>query len=240
MSAEFIERRKMPRPDAPRPALRMRLQIFADSLASRIFGSLASAVAFILVQMVCIALAVWSFGVRLPNAGAVQSLQQQLVQLQQQYQQLRQGWSQQQLEEAEQGLRTQQARVLPDFAALANWLRSRHRQARQYDLDMQYRIGASRQSGLDTVVVPVNFTLKPGRSAVDTSYTRVLAFVYALIDDKVQLAIDSSLIEGDGNDVRLARIAARIRVKDGDGMAVQAMHEYETNSVDSRDDIDFE
>lgn len=240
-AATHVERRSQPRPQAPRPGWRQRLHILTDRLALRVFASLPRSIAFFVALAAFIAIAVWSLAVRLPDTDTTQRLQQQLAQLQQQYRQLSQGWSATQLAELENSLQTQQARVLPDFTALARWLDQQTRLADTRSLGLQYRILPLQNTRLDdTVVVPLVLMLKPGPTRADKQYQQVLAFMHALIDDRVQLAIDSVTLDGNGSDVSHVKIETRIWVKDPTDMAALAAGGAETDTMDRGDEDDFE
>ena len=231
-TALAFERRRQARPDAPPPSLRVRIRIASDRLAGKVFGNRRYTALFVLLQLVCVALVLWSLGVRLPAISQSSQLQQQVEVLRQQHDELRVGWSDEQLAEIEHRLQSEQARVLGSFPALAAWLNSKTRFAASQGLGMRYRIQPPQAASLaDTVSVPVSIVLKVGDSAADNSYSSVLRFIRSLLDDNLHLAVRDTVIDGDGNGITEAKLTVEIWVHDAEGMAELAT----TSTADEAD-----
>ena len=222
-TALAFERRRQARPDAPPPSLRVRIRLVSDRLGRVIFSNRRNTVLFVLLQLACAVLVLWSLWIRLPAISQSGQLQHQVESLRQQYHQLKTGWSDEQLDEIEHRLQSEQARVLDSFPALAAWLNSKTVLAAGLGLGMRYSIQPQQQTRLaDTVSAPVSIALKVEDAAADNSYSSVLRFIHSLIDDNLHLTVRDSVIDGDGNGITEAKLTVEIWVHDADGMAVLA------------------
>lgn len=186
----YFDRRRDTRPDSPAPSRTLAIQLFTDVIAKFLFATQIRASIFVGLQLLFVALIVWSVVFRYDGLANPEIKQQELANLRLQLDDLKSQWSDAELEKIESNLSQAQARVFEDFTSFASWLRGKARFAEQLDMVMTYRIGKYQHTRLlDTVSLPVYMSLKMKSENADDSYIRSLEFVRSLIDENLRVEI---------------------------------------------------
>lgn len=215
-----FERRRFSRPDAPLPAKLVYLRLLTDRVAKNIFSSPIRTAMFVGLQLLSVALILWSLAYRLPDTDGSRILQQQVQTLRDEYSALKSGWSEQQLADIEDNLMREQARVFEDFPSLAAWLSRKTQLASRLGMSMHYAIQQQQETRLkDTLILPVRIGLKINAPSSDKTYASVLEFIHSLIDENLHLEVKGNTVKSDGDSITEVSLSVNIWVHDQQGMA---------------------
>lgn len=229
------DRRQQPRPMPPQPKLRVGLCLLTDRLAKKLFCCWQSTSVFILLQVVALVTAIWSVTVRMPEDDTALALTASIGHLQQQLDTLRVGWSEDEMQQLQLSLQQTQASVFTDAASLAVWLQHKAEEAQREALVLHYKIRPAQATHLsDTLVLPVQLTLKLAPGLTDNAYNRVLLFVHGLMGGNHRIEVQDAIATGEGRGLTELSLLLRVWVYDRQNLvSVKAEHAADAEADDA-------